>query len=216
MKYVACTAAGIALALACTGVAAAQAGGDTGAGKERIAPEPEKPQITAKLIGLDASLIPAIEVALKSIRSENAKGERVPAISVVKVQPEKGLLSIHVTAGTSLRLTQITKALEPMKVEIARDSLTVAEGCKLSVDAKAKGDDRALRDAIDQAKLFERFDVKPSPGDAEYEVTVEKCSGPATHGAISKAISRAGEYEIADITWTSPEKGTPMPEGRTS
>lgn len=210
MKLNTRTLAWMIVALTSCGVVAAQAGGDTAGEMKKSPPamDSEKPQILTTLTGLEASKVARVEAALRAITFENEKGEKVPAIRKVAIDVEKKQAAITVTPGSSLRLTTIEKAIAPTGVKIDREGLSVQSGCVLEV--KGKGDDSSLRETIDDADLFENFQVKPSPKALTYEVNVVKSSEKTTHSRVTKALSR-GEYELADVTWSNPKKEK-MPE----
>lgn len=201
MKNIARIGAGIMVVLATAGIASAQMGGEKAKGPDMAA---HKAHVYASLTGLDKTNAPKVEEALKAIQFKNAEGISIPAIASSKVNLEKNSLSISVAPGASLRLSEIEKALEPTKVKLDRNSLGLETACVVKVTAKAEADDSAVKDAITDAKLFESFDVKPTKEASTLEVNVTKTSGKATCGEFTKAIAGAGEYALADVTWTCP------------
>ena len=205
-------AAAVALVLATAGVASAQMGGE-GQGEKSMEKAAQKPQVVATVTGLDKANAPQVEGALKALQCKNAEGTSIPAVSHVSFNLEKGAIHVTVAPGCSLKLSEIEKALTPTKVKIDRNTLALESACVVKVTAKTEADDSAVKDAITDAKIFESFDVKPTKEATTLEVSVQKSAAKVTSGELNKAIAGAGEYALADITWSCPpskgEKAAP-------
>ncbi len=205
MKVIARIFAGIVLMLATAGLASAQVGGNsTGKDEKSMKKSAQKPHVIATATGLDEANSPKVEELLKALQYKNAEGKSVPAVSHVASDLEKHALQVTVAPGCSLKLSEIEKALEPTKVKIDRNSLGLATACVVKVTSKSEADDSVVKDAITDAKIFENFDVKPTKDASTLEVNVTKSSSKTNCAALSKAIADAGEYTLADITWTCP------------
>jgi len=205
MKVFARTVAGIALVIAMAGIASAQMeGGTKGKGDPSMSKDMAKPHIIATVTGLTKENAPEAEKALKALQYKDAEGNSVPAAAKVSFQLEKNALHLTVAPGCSLKLSEIEKALEPTKVKIDRNSLGLETACVVKVSSKTEADDGAVKEAIADAKIFENFEVKPTKESTTLEVNIQKSNSKTNCGAFTKALSGAGEYSLADITWTCP------------
>jgi hypothetical protein len=167
------------------------------------------PTDTAKRIqipvqGLDAERAPNVERALRAL--ENEGKPHVKVLAEVEVDAEKGLLSVLITPGQSLRLEQVERALNATNVRIQSERFALGASRIVFEGEVGEGVLEKLKTAL-TTDLFASAELRLEEDPPRIVADVVPGEHPAMLDSAAKAArSVAPTLRIADVVWSRPRE----------
>jgi hypothetical protein len=113
---------------------------------------------------------------------------------------QENLIAVTLDPRVVVRLSQIESALARRKVKIDNERFTLPGDAQLLVQAPFP-DDGTIDKALDDAKLFEEFDVVQDPATNQFAVTVRAKKNAPTRVKVAAALAEA-KGRLIDIVWS--------------
>lgn len=131
----------------------------------------------------------------------------VSLVREVKCDTVKGSVSFALAPGESLSLDELARALRATEVGIVERELPLPPFVRVAValPTDTPGADKALRDVLEAAQLFERVDLELDKRAPRATAVLELGAKPVTLGSLTTEVAKLGaEYRVAGLTWLGP------------
>jgi hypothetical protein len=161
-------------------------------------------RVVVPVEGLDGQSAPTIERALRALESEGQPPHE-KILAEVAIDVEKGLITVEIAAGQSLRLKQLERSFNATGVRLQGDKVTLGESV-LWFDGDAPEDaPEKLKRALTN-ELFATAEVRFEGEPKRLVARVKPGDKPVTLDSAEKAAQTVVPgLKLADATWSRPK-----------
>jgi hypothetical protein len=138
---------------------------------------------------------------------EDLVPESHKVFSSVKADAERSGVTLDLSPGVTIKLSQIQLALGAAAVKVDSARLVLGGSTQLHIQGPGSADAaRKLEESLKSAKLFESMEIRHAAEGRDYRVAVRAGATAPAQAAVVAAIERAGEgFKLTDVAWAGPE-----------